>query len=351
MVEHGYFNDKRWNETDHIYTFETGSIIEFISFDKFGKAHGPRRDILFINEANNIPYEIADQLITRTRKIIWLDWNPSEEFWFYAEMLNNPDRRGDIEFIGDRGDYPPLTYKDCEALDEITVKDIESHRNNKRWWTVYGEGKLGEIEGRIYTGWQIIKDIPHEARLWRRGLDYGYSVDPSVLIDIYQFNDGYILDERFYQKGLSNKSMSDMIENYEEPNKLVIADSAEPKSIDEMASYGTSIIGAMKGTGSVFQGIQFVQDQQISITERSTKTIKAYRNYMFTQDKNGKYTNEPDDSVHEWSNPMDAIRYGFNGVAAAKKRKESIEKITTDDDLGFMPQFRRRTRREGSIFD
>ena len=315
MTEHGYFKDKRWNETDHVYSFETGSIIEFISFDKFGKAHGPRRDVLFINEANNIPYEIADQLITRTRKIVWLDWNPSEEFWFYTEMLNNPDRRPDIEFVGDKGDHPPLTYLDCEALDEITVKDIESHKGNKRWWTVYGEGKLGEVEGRIYTGWQIIKDIPHEARRWRRGLDYGYSIDPSVLEHIYQYNDGYIIDQGFYQKGLSNKSMSDIIGNYEEPNKLVIADSAEPKSIDEMASYGTSIIGATKGQGSVYQGIQFVQDQKISITERSVQTIKAYRNYMFMQDKNGKYVNEPDDSVHEWSNPMDAIRYGFNGAA------------------------------------
>lgn len=140
-----------------------------------------------------------------------------------------------------------------------------------------------------------------------------------------------------------------MITNFDNPSTLVIADSSEPKSIDEMSSYGTSIIGATKGQGSVYQGIQFVQDQQISITSRSIKTIKAYRNYMFTQDKNGRYINEPDDSVHEWSNPMDAIRYGFNGVAAAKNRAKPIEKITTDDDLGFMPVYRRKKR--GGIFD
>lgn len=346
MASHGYFDDKRWNETDKIYTFDTGSIIEFISFDKFGKAHGPRRDVLFINECNNIPYDIADQLITRTRKIVWLDWNPSEEFWFYTEMLG---KRDDVEFIGDKGDYPPLTYKDCEALDAISIMEIESHKANKRWWTVYGEGKLGEIEGRIYTGWQIIDDIPHEARLWRRGLDFGYSIDPSVIEDIYQYNDGYILDERLYQKGLSNKSLSDIIGNYDEPNKMVIADSSEPKSIDEMRSYGTNIIGATKGAGSVYQGIQFVQDQKISITARSVRTIKAYRNYMFTQEKNGNYINEPDDSVHEWSNPMDAVRYGFNGVAANKKLHKPIIGFTGGDPItGFG---RRPIRRKGRGID
>jgi phage terminase large subunit len=170
-----------------------------------------------------------------------------------------------------------------------------------------------------------------------------------VLEDIYQYNDGYIIDERFYQKGLSNKSMSDMIGNYDEPNKTVIADSSEPKSIDEMNSYGTNIMGATKGPGSVYQGIQFVQDQKISITSRSVKTIKAYRNYMFTQDKNGNYTNDPDDAVHEWSNPMDAIRYGFNGVAANNKKRQPIIGYTGGDPVtGFG---RRPIRKKGRGID
>ena len=157
MIAQGYWEEKRWNESNHTYTFPNGTILEFISFDKFGKAHGPRRDVLFINEANNIPYDIADQLITRTRKIVWLDWNPSEEFWFYTDMLPN---RNDIDFI-------TLTYKDNEALDEISIQEIESHKNNKQWWTVYGLGQLGEITTRIYTGWALIDEIPHEARLER----------------------------------------------------------------------------------------------------------------------------------------------------------------------------------------
>lgn len=302
MLAHGYWNDKAWNESSHTYTFQGKTILEFISFDKFGKAHGPRRDILFMNEANNLPYNIADQLITRTRKIIWMDWNPTTEFWFYTDMLN---RRDDVDFL-------TLTYKDNEALDEVTKKEIESHKDNKMWWQVYGLGQLGELEGKIYTNWQLIDIIPHEARLIRRGMDFGYSVDPTVLIDIYEYNGGFILDERLYQKGLSNKSIADFIKSLTQPMTQVIADSAEPKSIDEIYNYGVSISGAIKGPGSVYQGIQYVQAQKISLTKRSTKTLKAYRNYIFKTDKNGKVINEPDDAIHEWSNPMDAIRYGFS---------------------------------------
>ena len=297
MFAQGYWNDKGWNESSHTYTFPNKTILEFISFDKFGKAHGPRRDILFINEANNIPYNIADQLITRTRKIVWLDWNPSEEFWFYTEMLN---KRKDLDFI-------TLTYKDNEALDETTIQEIEAHKDNKQWWQVYGLGQLGELEGKVYKDWQIIDEIPHEARLERYGLDFGYSNDPTAIVAIHKYNDGFIIDEITHQKGLSNKQIADIFNN--QPKALVIADSAEPKSIDEIYSYGVNIQPALKGQGSVSQGIQFVQAQRISMTARSVNLIKAYRNYLFKTDKNGKILNEPD---HFLSDQMDAVRYGLS---------------------------------------
>jgi phage terminase large subunit len=301
MKDRGYWKDRLWNNTKHIYTFETGNKLEFMSVDTYGKAHGPRRHILFVNECNNLAYNIVDQLIIRTKEVIWLDWNPVAEFWFYTDMMIT--REKDLDFI-------TLTYKDNEALDQITIDEIESHRNNKAWWTVYGLGQLGQLEGRIYTNWQIINQIPHEARLERYGLDFGYSNDPTVIIAIYRYNDGFILDEITYQKGLSNKTIADIFIN--QPRALVIADSAEPKSIDEIKNYGVNIIGAIKGADSVYQGIQYVQNQKISITERSIKTIKAYRNYLFITDKDGKVLNDPDDTIHEWSNSMDAIRYGLD---------------------------------------
>lgn len=319
MIDRKYWDDARWNDTKHVYTFETGSKLKFKSFDKLGKAHGPRRDVLFVNECNNLPYNTVDQLITRTREVVWLDWNPTTEFWFYTEMQPNRD---DIDFI-------KLTYLDNEALDENTIREIESHKNNKYWWQVYGLGELGELEGRIYTGWREIDEIPHEARLEVYGLDFGYTAHPTVIEAIYYYNGGYIIDEVTYQKGLSNRSIADILTAA--PTAPVIADSAEPKSIDEISSYGINIIGAEKGPGSVYKGIQYVQDQRISITKKSVKTLKGYRNYLFKKDKDGNMTNDPDDTIHEWSNPMDAIRYGFSSKnPAMRQMQEAIKNLQTN---------------------
>jgi phage terminase large subunit len=303
MEAHGYWKESRWNATDHIYTFETGTKIEFFSADSADKLRGPRRDVLFLNEANNIPYEAFNQLEVRTKKIIWLDWNPTNEFWFYTEILG---KREDIDFI-------TLTYKDNEALDENIIRSIEARKNNKNWWTVYGEGKLGEVEGKIYKGWQIIDEIPHEARLERYGLDFGYSNDPTGIVGIYYFNGGYILDEITYQKGLSNKQIADILSNL--TPALVVADSAEPKSIDEIMTYGINILPAQKGQGSVSQGIQYVQDQRISVTKRSLNLIKEYRNYLWKTDRDGKILNIPDEG---YDHLMDALRYGMESLKPKK---------------------------------
>lgn len=167
-------------------------------------------------------------------------------------------------------------------------------------------GEPHSLERKIYKDWNIIDEIPHEARLERYGLDFGYSNDPTAIIAIYYYNGGYILDEITFQKGLSNKQIADILKN--QPTALVIADSAEPKSIDEIASYGISIAGAIKGKDSVAHGISLVQAQRISVTKRSSNLIKAYRNYLWQVDKSDKIINEPD---HLWSDALDATRYGL----------------------------------------
>lgn len=297
MTSHRYYQDSRWNKTDSTYTFESGSRIEFFSADQPGKVRGPRRDVLFINEANNVPFETFDQLEVRTKEVIWLDWNPVSEFWFYTDVL---PKRDDV-------DFSILTYKDNEGLDAQIVKSIESRRFNKNWWRVYGEGLLGEAEGRIYTGWNLeVEEIPFEARLERYGLDFGYTNDPTAIVAIYYYNGGYILDEVLYLKGLSNKEIADHLLSLK--RSLVIADSAEPKSIDEIKSYGVDILPAQKGPGSVLQGIQFVQDQKISVTKRSTNLIKEYRNYLWLTDKDGKVINQPQDFMNHC---LDALRYAL----------------------------------------
>ena len=210
-----------------------------------------------------------------------------------------------------------IKYK---MLPDVIRLEIEDDKEKRP--ALYRHKWLGEpnsLERKIYKDWAIIDEIPHEARLYRYGLDFGYSVDPTVIEAIYEYNGGFIIDEVTYQKGLSNKAIADIFLNRDKV--LVIADSSEPKSIDEIRSYGVNIIGATKGQGSVWQGIQFVQDQKISLTKRSERTVKAYRSYLLVEDNSGRIINEPDDTVHEWSNPMDAIRYGFNGARIKQEEK------------------------------
>lgn len=298
LKEHNYYKDDLWNRTDYVYTFETGSKIEFFSADQPSKVRGPRRDRLFINEANNVPYETFDQLEVRTKDVVYLDWNPTTEFWYYDMVA----KRDDHEFI-------ILTYKDNEALDKAIVASIEQRKGNKEWWKVYGEGQLGEVETRIYKGWQIIDEVPFEARLDRVGLDFGYTNDPSAIVAVYYHNGGYILDEVAYQHGLLNKQIADILNTL--PKTLVIADAAEPKSIDEIRLNGVTILPAKKGVGSVNQGIQYVQGQKVSVTKQSVNVIKEYRNYVWITDKDGKIINEPD---HLYSHSMDAIRYAIASI-------------------------------------
>ena len=307
MQDHKYYQDSRWNKTDYTYTFETGSKIEFFSADQPGKVRGPRRDRLFINEANNINYESFDQLEVRTKEFIFLDWNPTNEFWYYNQVAN----RTDVDHI-------ILTYKDNEALSKEIVDSIEQRQNRKGWWKVYGEGELGEVEGKIYKGWEIIDELPRFARLERRGLDFGYSNDPSSVVDIYYYDGGYIWDEVLFTKGLPNKRIADTI-LAQETQCLVVADSAEPKSIDEIKSYGVNIIGAEKGPDSVNNGIQIVQDQKISVTKRSVNIINEYRNYLWKTDKDGIILNVPE---HEFSHSMDAGRYAM--VSLIKKPRVNM---------------------------
>lgn len=303
MTEHGYFKQANWNSTDSIYTFETGSKMEFFSADNGDKLRGSRRDRLFINEANNVTFDAFEQLEVRTREFIILDWNPTNEFWWYTHIKGyKPDgtpKRTDWQEI-------TLTYLDNESLEQRIIDSIEQRKGRKGWWQVYGLGQLGEVEGKIYKDWEIVEEIPHEARLERYGLDFGYSNDPTVAVAIYYYNGGYILDEILYQKEISNKQIADVLLNYE--SALVIADSAEPKSIDEIRNHGVNIVGAEKGRDSVVNGIQLVQDQRISMTSRSTNLIHSFRNYLWRTDKNGKILNIPE---HTFSDPMDAVRYGL----------------------------------------
>jgi len=330
MMSSDYWDDEAWNKSDSIYTFPTGSIIEFFGADQASKVRGPRRDRLYMNEANNLSFEAFEQLEVRTRDTIWLDWNPSVEFWFYTELLGHRD---DVEHI-------ILTYLDNEALEPSIVASIEQRKNRKGWWQVFGLGQLGEVDGKIYRNWNIIDMIPHEAKLVRYGLDFGYSNDPTAIIAIYQHNGGLIFDEVLFKKGMLNSQIADSILNQEQDTIMVVADSAEPKSIEEIRLYGVNIIGAVKGKDSVCNGISMVQDQRCSMTKRSVNLIKAYRNYLWKVDKDGRILNVPD---HLFSDSMDAIRYG---VMSLPKLVQPLTE-TQRDTKRFMKAMKRKKERIG----
>ena len=312
MKEHNYFSDKLWNKTESTYDFETRSKIEFFSVDQPDKMRGARRDRLFMNEANNNPFDAFEQLEVRTKEFIYIDYNPTAEFWVYDKVM---ELRNDWEQL-------ILTYKDNEALSKEIIDSIEQRKNRKGWWQVYGLGQLGEVEGKIFRGWKIIDTIPHEAKLIRYGLNFGYTNHPAALVAIYHYNGGYILDEIIYGRGISNQNIADVLKN--EDKAIVVADSAEPKSIDEIKGYMLNIIPAQKGKDSVAYGIGVVQEERISITKRSINVIKEYRNYLWMVDRDGQILNVPEEPFHY---SMDAVRYGISSLAPAINKKDMIDRM------------------------
>jgi phage terminase large subunit len=320
MKAQRYWSEASWSKGEFIYTFDNGTIIEFFSSDS-DKAHGPRRDVLFLNECNNVTYEIYTQLETRTRRLVILDYNPTSEFWVHTEVMpHNPH------------DFLKLTYKDNEALERSIVRSIESRRHNKNYWQVYGLGEIGVLEGVIYSNWEQVDAVPPEAELLRHTLDFGFTNDPSAITDIYKWNGGFVLDEQLYLTGQKNRPLANKIREAEgldavsqdgtytgRTKVLTVADSSEPKSIDEIKDCGVLITGAIKGPDSIDFGIQLMQDQKLYVTSRSVNLIKELRNYTWKVDrKTGKSMNVP---IDDWNHALDGVRYGIADILGKKKKE------------------------------
>ena len=197
MMVTGRYIDGMFNKSVLKYQFTNGSYIEFFSIESADKLRGARRNVLYVNEANNIPFDAYNQLAIRTSDIIWIDFNPTSSFWAHTELQTGTDT-----------DFIKLTYKDNEALSETIVKDIEKARAKastsnywKNWWTVYGLGEIGSLEGACISDWKQMA-LPTEARLLCYGMDFGYSNDPTTLIALYKYNNAYIFDEVLYKKGM-----------------------------------------------------------------------------------------------------------------------------------------------------
>ena len=292
-----YF-DERFNKSLLRYEFGNGSYIEFFSADDSSKLRGARRDILYINECNNIEFESYNELAIRTKREVFLDFNPANEFWVHTELKDEPDT-----------DFLILTYKDNEALDKRIVKEIEKNRAKAttstywaNWWRVYGEGLVGMLEGVVFSNWQQIDIVPPEARLLGYGLDFGYSNDPTSIIEVYNYNGQRILNEVCYQTGLINSDIANKLQK----NVIAYADSSEPKSIEEIRRTGQQIKGVTKGADSINFGIQIMLSQKYLVTKQSTNLIKELRAYCWDKDKTGKTLNKPQGKN---DHAIDAVRY------------------------------------------
>lgn len=302
MMALGRYNDNQFNKSTLKYTFGNGAYIEFFSVDQPDKLRGARRNILYVNECNNVDFDSYYQLAIRTSGEIWLDYNPSSLFWVDREIINQED----VDFI-------TLTYLDNEALPETIVKEIESAKEKAKtsaywanWWQVYGLGLTGSLEGVCIPDWQEI-NLPEEARLLCYGMDWGYSNDPTSLIAMYKYNDAYIFDELIYQKGLLNSDISDLLKT-NGVQDVVYADSAEPKSISELNSYGHNILPVSKGRDSIVYGLNLINQNKVYVTSRSKNLINELRNYIWMVDKSGNKLNKPIDA---YNHAIDAMRYAI----------------------------------------
>ena len=300
----GLYQEELYNRTLLRYDFPHGSYIEFFSADQSDKMRGARRDVLFMNEANNITWEAYHQLAIRTRNAIYIDYNPVREFWAHTELINDPD----AEFL-------LVTYKDNQALDPAIIREIEKAKVKAEtsaywanWWKVYGLGQVGTLQGAIYEDFEVVEGIDvSRAKFVALGLDWGFSNDPTALVAIYRQGDCLLIQELLYATGLTNQDIADKLRSLGITRAWeIVADSAEPKSIEEIYRLGFNIKPAEKGPDSVRNGIDILKRFKLQVTKDSTNLIKELRSYTWATDKEGKNTGVPIDS---FNHACDAMRY------------------------------------------
>jgi phage terminase large subunit len=300
----GLYQEELYNRTLLRYDFPHGSYIEFFSADQSDKMRGARRDVLFVNEANNIAWEAYHQLAIRTRTAIYIDYNPVREFWAHTELMHDPD----AEFL-------LVTYKDNQALDPAIIREIEKAKTKAEtsaywanWWKVYGLGQVGTLQGAIYEDFEVVEGIDvSKAKFVALGLDWGFSNDPTALVAIYRQGDCLLVQELLYATGLTNQDIANKLRSLGITKSWeIVADSAEPKSIEEIYRLGFNIKPAEKGPDSVRNGIDILKRYRLQVTKDSTNLIKELRSYTWATDKEGKNTGVPIDS---FNHACDAMRY------------------------------------------
>ena len=311
------WDSRAMNKSDMVYTFPNGSFVEFFSTDNEQKIRGRKRDILYANEANEISYIEWQQLVMRTTMFSIVDYNPSftDEHWLCG--LNKDPRT--CHFIS--------TYKDNPFLEQTIIDEIESLRDkNKTLWTVYGLGQQAMAEGLVFPEFDIVESFPSNAMRVAAGLDFGYSLDPTAIVKCGVVDGKMYLDEICYR---THMLASDIIKVLKALSLHVYADSADPRLIQEIANAGIVIYPADKYKGSIMGGLTKMMEYRLCVTRRSANLIKELKNYVYEQDKDGRYINEPIDA---YNHCVDSIRYYTLGRILGKVL---VRKNYSKEDLGL----------------
>lgn len=307
MKELDIWDENSWSATEHIYQFDNGSMVEFMSIDSSEKRKGSSRDYLFVDEANELSREDWFQLFIRTRKKSIIAYNPSfgTNHFIFNEIQTHPE--ADL-FIS--------TYKDNPFLEIQLIEEIERLKDiNPEYYKIYGMGLPGNNVGTIFTI-NIIDEIPEHAEFVAMGMDYGFSVDPSTLIAVAKLDRDLYIDELLYRKGMVTSDIITELKRLEIGRNEIWGDSAEPRLIEEIYRSGFNIKPVKKGKDSVRLGIDLMQQYRLNVTKRSLNTIQEFSEYVWMVDKNGNFENMP---VDYSNHAIDAIRYVVMERLNAKK--------------------------------
>mgnify|MGYP005753475637 CR=1 FL=1 len=308
---------KSYNKSDRIFTFNNGSIMEFKSYDGPQDAKSGKRDYLFMNEANGIPYPVWKELFLRTKIQSYIDYNPNAEFWVHEHVIGKPYAR---LIISDHRHNPFLSEMQRATIEALREEDEEL-------WRVYARGLTGKIEGLILRNWSLCDEIPADAKHIGAGMDFGFTNDPTAVPDVFMQNGELWVDEILYETGLTNPAICKRLdEEGFDRRKQIIADSSEPKSIAELKQLGLKIEGAKKGPDSVLNGLDVLKRYHINVTRRSVNLRKELNNYKWKVDKlTGKTLNEP---VDVFNHLIDPLRYvALNKLALLPTKRVKAKTI------------------------
>lgn len=303
IIEESQDSNPYWSKTEFIYRRpDWKGAIEFFGADNADKVRGPRRDILFINEGNNVPWETARGLDIRTSRFTIVDWNPVGEFWAH-EQWTDPGENA----------YVHSTYLDArEVLPQAVINNIESYRDkDPNWFRVYGLGLVGKIEGLVHPSFQQVDELPGMGTEFY-GLDFGFAADPTVLVKNVVVGEKLYTRQVFYDySALTNGQIGQKMTLLGvDPRTPIYADPNEPKSIEEIRQMGFNIMEAVKGPGTVEYGTQRVNQFYQFWTKDSLECIKEQRNFRYIKKMIQGREEYTEETTHQYSHGMSARRYG-----------------------------------------